>query len=74
MRKAITAKAWMELYGTPDAPGPELTGWKGFSHPTRKQWAGLRTAYNAKMAAPILSPEEQGFEAAALMNADQNYE
>ncbi len=44
---AMTAKAWMELYGTAQAPGPDATGWKGFSHPTRKQWAGLRAAYNA---------------------------
>lgn len=35
----VTKKAWMEMYGTPGST--EGTGWKGFSHPTRKEWAEL---------------------------------
>lgn len=48
---ALSAGAWMELYGTPDAPKPSETGWTGFSHPTRKQWAQLRKGYNAMLRA-----------------------
>lgn len=49
-----TKKQWMELYGTPDAPKPDETGWTGFSHPTRRQWSQLWGSWKArKSEAPI---------------------
>jgi hypothetical protein len=47
----MTKKEWMELYGTPDAPSPDETGWGGFSHPTRKQWASLHAEYERRQSA-----------------------